>query len=129
MFSAFALADIPKVTDDAETAVGEMNAIQPPFVVLDCPAVRSNLGAFRCEKGLTRLKRAAINADDFVGVFLFPEQMHDFFEVAPEHTTWDLPKCWQRDWVDLADPEIRIDQEHAQGRVIEQRFELCCAKT
>ena len=73
--------DIAEVADQPETSVGHRDAIDAPFVVLGDATIETELGPLGCDVRLAGHERVPEDADDFIGVVPFPQDVDDLVEI------------------------------------------------
>ena len=110
--------DVLEIADDAEASVGQLNAVDPPFVVLDERRDRSGTRRARARVRLAGLERVAEDAHDFVGVVFVHRRWMTSSKSRPTRSGMSPNTGARR--VDLGDAEVLVDQVDAERRLVEQ---------
>ena len=116
--------DVAEIANDAVATVWQHDAIGAPLVAFRSAQIAPLFNALRRDVGFSGLERAAKDFHDLVGIFLLPENMDDLVEVAADDAAGDVAEDRHGDGIDGADTEVGVHEINAQGRLIDERFEL-----
>ena len=119
--------DLPEVAHHAAAPIRERNSVDLPFVVLDPTTIQPLPHVLRREIGLTGLQCVTELLDDLLGVGFGPYLPDDLAEVASEKIR-HVAECGARSRIGIPHAEVRIDQEDAEWRLVQQCFVLRGAK-
>ena len=122
VFGQLALGDIVEIADDTELAIRKGNALNLPVVGLAVGSVFAQLGGAGCNVRLAGFQRVAKPGQSLGSERLGPGLAHDRFEVTPDQRM-RAAKRSQRNGTGLAHSKLRIDDVHAEGRVLDQMKE------
>ena len=115
--------NVPEIADHAVAAVGQRDAVDPPFVVLGPAAVDAMLDPLGRRVRVAGGERIAEEAHDLVRIRPGPQQVEHLVEVASDEigNAAEHGACGR---IDVANAKIGIDDIDAERRLVDERFIL-----